>query len=106
MREDISDPSKLAVKDDEIWQSSSARSVNIVSAISLSPNDLDDSVNALHQCPQPRPAPCLAPCPPPHASHPPALSFSSTSNFAGIIANTVIRLNIAELSVLGFRETS
>ena len=37
MREDISDPRKLAAKADKIWQSSSARSVNAVSATSLAP---------------------------------------------------------------------
>ena len=34
MTEDISDPRKLAAKADEIWQSSSTRSVNAVSATS------------------------------------------------------------------------
>ena len=53
MREDISDPRKLAAKAGESWQSSSARSVNTVLATSPSPNDLDDSVNPLRQCPQP-----------------------------------------------------
>ena len=74
MREDISDPRKLAAKADQIWQSSSA------SATSPSPPGFDDSVKALRQHPQPRPASCVAPCPAPHASHPPAPSSSATSD--------------------------
>ena len=51
MREDISDPGKLAAKADEIWQSSFPRSVDPVSAPSQAPPVCDDSVNDLHQCP-------------------------------------------------------
>ena len=46
MKEDISDPRKLAAKADKIWQSSSTRSVNTVSATSLAPPVYDDSVNS------------------------------------------------------------
>ena len=55
--------------------------MNAVSATSTSPPGLDDSVNALCQCPQPCPAPCVAPCPDPFTSHPPAPSSSSSSDF-------------------------
>ena len=77
MREDISDPHKLAAKADEIWQSSSARSVNSVSATSLVSPGSDDSVNALRQRPQPCPASCVAPRPAPRALHPPSSSTTS-----------------------------
>ena len=70
MREDISDPRKLAAKADEIWQSSFARSVNAVSATSQDPLNYDDSINPLRQCPQPCPAFHVAPRPAPHASQP------------------------------------
>ena len=43
MREDISNPRKLAAKADKIWQSSSAKSVNAVSATSPAPPGCDDS---------------------------------------------------------------
>ena len=74
MREDISDPRKLAAKADKIWQSSSARSVNAVSATSPVPPGYGDSINALCQGPQPCPASSVAPRPAPHASHPPSSS--------------------------------
>ena len=77
MREDISDPCKLAAKADEIWQSSSARSVNAVSATSLAPPGYDDSVNALCRRPQPCPASSVAPRPASRPSHPP---YSSTTS--------------------------
>ena len=78
MREDISNPRKLAAKADEIWQSSFPRSVNTVSATSRSPPGCDDYVNALCQSAQPRPASHVAPRPAPRASHP--LSSSTTSD--------------------------
>ena len=90
MREDLSNPLKLADKADEIQQSSSARTVNAVSTTSPSPPDLDDFVNAL------RPAPC--------SSHPQLCPPVPPPTSAGIIANRVI--NIAELCVPGFKETS
>ena len=102
MREDISNPRKLAAKADEIWQSSFPRSVNTVSATSRSPPGCDDYVNALCQSAQPRPASHVAPRPAPRASHPPVPPLTS----AGISANTVIRLNIADFRSPGFRETS
>ena len=77
MGEDIFNPRKLAA--DEIWQSF-AKSVKAVSATSLSPPGLDDSVKALPQRPQSCPAPHVAPCPAPHASHHPALYSSSSSH--------------------------
>ena len=54
MKEDISDPRKLAAKADEIWQSFSARSVNTLSATSSVSPGSDDSFNYLRQCPQPQ----------------------------------------------------
>ena len=113
MRENISDPRKPAAQVDDIWQSSSTRSVNAVSADSLpilcrffadSPPlpDQDEFVQAIRQHPQPCPAPCAAPCPAPHALHPPPQPLTS----AGIITNKEIKLNIAVLHVPGFRETS
>ena len=74
MREDISDPHKLVAKADKIWQSSSARSVNAVSA--TSPVS-DDSVKSLRQRPQPRPASLVAPIPAPCPARP---SSSSTTS--------------------------
>ena len=47
MKEDISDPCKLAAKADELWQSSSVRSVNSVSATSPVSPGSDDSVKTL-----------------------------------------------------------
>ena len=47
MKEEISDPRKLAAKADKIWQSSSARSVNALSATSPVSPGSDDSVNTL-----------------------------------------------------------
>ena len=78
MKEDISDPYKLAAKADEIWQSSSARSVNTPSATSPVSTGSDDSVNTLRQLPQPQPASHVAPRPAPRPVHPP--SSSTTSN--------------------------
>ena len=63
MKEDISDPRKLAAKADELWQSSSIRSVNAVSATSPVSPGSDDSVNTLPQRSQPLPASRVAPCP-------------------------------------------
>ena len=65
---------------------------------------VDDSVNTLRQRPQPRPAFRVAPCPAPHPSCPRPSVQPPIS--AGIIANTVIRLNIAELRAHGIRETN
>ena len=78
MREYTSDPHKLAAKADEILQSSSPRSVNAVFATSPASPGCDDSVNALQQHPQPRPASPVAPCPAPRPSCP--LSSSTTSD--------------------------
>ena len=61
MKEDISDPRKVAAKADKIWQSSSARSVNALSTTSPVSFGSDDSVNTHQQRPQPRPASCVAP---------------------------------------------
>ena len=80
MREDISDPCNLAAKADKIWQSSSARSLNAVSATLMSPSGLDDSISTLCQRPQPHPAPCIATCPDPCAPCLPAPSSSTTSD--------------------------
>ena len=44
MKEDIYDPIKLAAKADEIWKSSSARSVILLSATSPVSPGSDDSV--------------------------------------------------------------
>ena len=77
MREDISNPRKLAAKADEIWQSSSARSVNSVSATSPVSPGSDDSVNTLRQRPQPRTASRVAPCPAPRSARPPSSSTTS-----------------------------
>ena len=96
MRENISDPPKLAAKADEIWQSSTIRSVNTVSTTSPSPPGFDDSINDLHQRPQPRPASHVAPRS--AASHPPALSSSSTSN--------LYWYHCEHSDKAGFRETS
>ena len=52
MREEISDPHKLAVEADEIWQSSSAQSVKDLSPASQPLPDQDDYINALRQRPQ------------------------------------------------------
>ena len=72
MREDISDPCKLAAKADEIWQSSSARSVNTVYTTTQDPLNYDGSINALRQRSQPHPAFRVAPRPAPNASQPPS----------------------------------
>ena len=105
MREDISDPRMLAAKaDEEICQFSSARSVNTESATSPSSPGFDDSIDAnvlslsllpmlLHVRLQVLHNLWLRPPVPPTTS-------------AGIIPNVVIRLNIAEPRVPGFRKTS
>ena len=67
MRKDILDPPKLAAKADEIWQSSSTRSVNTDSAASPPLPAQNDVLNALRQRPQPHPAPHVASCIAPHA---------------------------------------
>ena len=76
-----------------------------VSATSPAPPGCDDSVNSLCQHAQPRPAFCFAPCPAPRPSHPPS-SSTTCELCSGIIANTVIKLNIAELHAHGIRETN
>ena len=80
MREDISDPRKLAAKADEIWPSSYARSVKTVSAASPPLPAQDDVLNALCQRPQLCPAPCVAPSPTPSTAHPPAPSSAQNSD--------------------------
>ena len=106
MREEISNPSKLAAKADEIWQSSSARSVNTVSAASPSLPDQDDYINPLSQRPQPCPAPHVAPCPAPWLPILQLCPLVPPPTSAGIIASMVIKLNIAKFRVPGFTETS
>ena len=62
MREDIKDLWKLVAKSDEIWQSASDWSINVVSTASLPvPVQEDADLNALRQCPTPSPAPRPAP---------------------------------------------
>ena len=75
MRVDISDPCNLVAKAGEIWQSSSARSVNAISATSQASPGCDDSINTLRQ--RPCPASNVPPHPAPHASHPPSSSTTS-----------------------------
>ena len=106
MREDILDPRKQAAKADDIWQSSSARSVNVVSAVSPPLPDQDEFVQALPQCPQPCPAPHVAPCPAPWLPILQLCPLVPPPTSAGIIASMVIKLNIAKFRVPGFTETS
>ena len=98
MREDISDLRKLAAKADKIWQSSSARSVNAESATSLAPMMILSMLfaNVLNLALIPVLLHVL------HNLCPPVQPSIS----AGIIANKLIRLNIAELRAHGIRETN
>ena len=103
MREDIKDPRKLPAKADEIWQSASDWSVNVVSAASP-PGQVPEeaALNSLSQRPPPCPASCAAPCPAPHTTRPPF----RTPTIAGTTATTEIKLNIAVPLAPGFQETN
>ena len=81
MREDIKDPRKLPAKADEIWQSASDQSDNVVSAASPPvPVPEDAALNALRQQPPPCPSPPAAPCPAPYSICPAAPSSSQNYN--------------------------
>ena len=104
MREDIKDPRKLDAKADEIWQSASSRSVNVVSTASPSSPLVQDEADVNASLPALLLMLLLV------LLHmlsilllsPPTITLTS----AGTIVTTEIRLNPAVPLAPGFQETS